>query len=73
MKEDLRCNCSSRLGWRDMLAMLKGALRDLNIADNLGDRHLKMSSVYSIAREATSILEFAASLPPHRLPVRRLS
>ena len=63
--QDPGCACTARLGWQDMLAELKCGLRDLKTADNLGDRHLKMSSVY----EATCILERAASLAPHRLPV----
>ena len=62
--------CTVRPGWRDMLCELKGALRDLKTGDYLEDRHLKMASIYRIAREATCILERAASLSCHRLPVR---
>lgn len=61
----------SHLSWRDMLAVLKDSLRDLKLADDVADAHLKTSAIYSIAREATGILERSASLPPHRLVVRR--
>ena len=59
----------SQLSWRDMLAVLKSSLRDLQLADDVADARLKTSAIYSIAREATGILERAASLPPHRLVV----
>jgi hypothetical protein len=56
-----------------MLAILKDSLRDLKLADNVEDAHLKRLSIYSIAREATGILERAASLPTHRVSVRHLT
>jgi hypothetical protein len=69
-RQDSGQAASSHLSWRDMLAILKDSLRDLKLADNVGDSHLKRLSVYSIAREATGILERAASLSTHRISVR---
>ena len=69
-QDDFGGACCSRLGWKDMVAVLKSALQDLKAGDRRSDCHLKCSAVYSIAREATSILERSASLAPYRLSVR---
>lgn len=69
-QDDFGGACCSRLGWKDMVAVLKSALQDLKAGDRRSDCHLKCSAVYSITREATSILERAASLAPYRLSVR---
>lgn len=63
------CSCA-RLGWKDLVAVLKEGLRDLQSADRRGDADLSADATCTVAREATTILERAASLAPYRLAVR---
>ena len=62
------CSCA-RLGWKDLVAVLKEGLRDLQAADRHRDGDCQAAAICTVAREATHILERAASLAPYRLTV----